>query len=67
MDQMVDATEYFASSKETTLISSYRRESWCNIFFIHFGVEECSNVDTFFYVSRTAHLILKVFEKLMSV
>jgi len=48
VDQMVDATEYFASSKETTLISSYRRESWCNIFFIHFGVEECSNVDTFF-------------------
>ena len=65
VDQIVDATENFASSKETTLISSYgrERESWFNIFFIQFGVEEFSNVDTFFYVSRTAQLILKVLEK----
>jgi len=67
VDQMVDATEYFASSKETTLISSYRRESWCNIFLFILGLRNVATLTPFFYVSRTAQLILKVFEKLMSV
>ena len=63
VDQIVDATENFASSKETTLISSYRRESWCNIFLFILGLRNVATLTPFFYVSRTAQLILKVLEK----
>jgi len=65
---MVDATEYFASSKETNLISPYgrerERESRFNIFLFNLGLRNLATLTPFFYVSRTAQLILKVFEKL---
>jgi len=67
VDQIVDATENFASSKETNLISSYgrerERESRFNIFLFNLGLRNLATLTPFFYVSRTAQLILKVLEK----
>ena len=64
MDQIVDATENFASCKETTLISSYERErAGVTSFFIHFRVRNVAMLTPFFNVSSTAQLILKNLEK----